>query len=110
MPWEKLKIDRDLDELVWFSKVFYPTIGGMPDGAIRRFFTIYSETTWVYYIDRAIQGFATYQDWPEFLNFIAICLTGTKMENYRAIKANLHLLPDKPVMWFNEKTKKVRRL
>lgn len=99
-----------IDALAEFAKANHPGFGLMPIEALRRFFQVYAHST-IVVSDPAgqITGFAVYQDWPDRLVFVAACFTGSRMDNIRTMRRIVRASP-KPVMWFDEQTKKVRRL
>ncbi len=114
MPWKSLGADTDaLEQVVEFAKAYYATFCEMPNEIVRKFFIGYADTTLVYHLNGKMRGFTVYQEWPEFLNFLIICLTGTKAENYKAIREIVQyqdLPTKKSIFWFDEKMKKVRKL
>ena len=100
-----------LDELVKFAKQHHEGFAQVPDEILKQWLLKYQKTILVYYKeDRSIGGFGIYQDWPDFLNFIAIIGTGSPVENLRAMLKGRDLLPDKPIWFFDEQKMKARRL
>lgn len=99
--WQKL--NGELDEVVEFSQQHYPNFKEMPERLVRKLLETYKKTTFVYFINNAIKGFVIFQEWPNCLNFIVICLPfGTERENLKAILSGRHLLPRKKFVWFDE--------
>jgi len=104
--WEKL--NNKLDELVKFCQKHYPNFKDIPEEFVRKLFETYRNTTLIY-TNGQIQGFALYQEWPDCLNFIMICLPfGTKKENLKVILSGRYLLPDKKIVWWDEKEMKAK--
>jgi len=105
--WQKL--NGDLKGLIEFSRENYPNFKEMPEKLISKIFETYKETTHLFYIDGKIKGFALYQEWPNCLNFLMMCLPfGTERENLRVLLGGRHLLPRKKIVWFDETEMKAR--
>ena len=63
----------EIGELVLFAKEHYPTFGDLPDAVISNYFLIYQDNIIIDRKDGDIRGFALYQIWPDFYNFIITC-------------------------------------
>jgi len=105
MPWEKFNEDM-LYRLIDFAQRYYPEWVEMPEKFIHKIFKTYKDSIYVYK-DGRIQGFVVYQEWPDALNFIMICLPfNDERTNLKLILQGRHLLPKKKIVWFDEKEMK----
>ncbi len=99
-----------IDELVKFAKAYHKGFANVPDDFLRRMFETYKETTIVNYVNGEIRGFGIYQEWPDLLNFI--CMVGNpagdKMQNIIALMDAKETIPDKRIVFFDEKTMRLR--
>lgn len=83
----------------------------MPEKLICKVFETYKETVFIYGVENEIKGFVLYQEWPDCLNFIMICLPfSLPQENLRIMQSGRHLLPRKKIVWFDEKQMKARNV
>ena len=65
-------------------------------------FEKYRKTTLVYKSNGQMKGFAIYQEWPEFLNFLAIVGDKGLFRIMWRVLHNKELLPTKPFGFFDE--------
>lgn len=97
------------EELVKFAQENYPEFAFVPLEVLHRWFETYKDTT---IINRdangEIKGFAIYQKWPSFLNFIIIC--GREgPDNLKQILAGAReRFGDQTIAWFDEKRMEAR--
>ena len=92
-----------LDELVRFAKLHYESFAAFEDWQVKRFFEVLKETTIVAEQGGKIQGFAVYVERPEGLYFIAIAGIEDVKTNLKNMLKGRHELPDKPILWHDEK-------
>jgi hypothetical protein len=91
----------EIGELVLFAKEHYEPFMKMPDDIVSNYFTTYQDTIIVDRQGGEIRGFALYQIWPEFYNFIIVCyLDESAFEWLIKIVRNL---AGKTAAWFDEK-------
>lgn len=109
--WSRLR-RSDFPKLVRFAKDFYPNFNIMPISLICKVFETYKNTTLVYRDNRnKVRGFVIYQEWPDCLNFIMICLPFYKeRETLRIILKGRPLIPKKKIVWFDEEKMEGRGL
>lgn len=105
--WEFLR-EIDLFELTKLAKKVYPNFDELPERFIRRIFETYWETTLIFIQKGEIKGFVVYQEWPDALNFIMIYLPFSKTRNLKVILQGRSLLPDKKIVWWDDKKMKAR--
>ncbi len=111
--WYNLELEQIWD-LVHFAQSNYPDWDKLNKEYIYKLFLNYLNYTFVYYENKEIRGFATYQDWPDALNFILICLPYDRLKNLGIMEKGLKqakkegTLPDKPVVWWDDKKMKAR--
>lgn len=98
----------EIDELVLFAKKHYEAFRELPDYVIWNYFTTYQETIIIDRQDGDIRGFALYQIWPDFYNFIITC----HLDNGFRWMMNLikNELTGKTIAWFDEKKMEARFL
>jgi len=111
MNWVKLN-NNYLQDIIEFAQKHYPKFDKMPVDLIQTIFETYKNSTCVFRNNRGfIRGFAVYQEWPDVLNFIMICLPfGSKHKNLKNILSGRSLLPNKKIVWFDEERMEGRGL
>lgn len=100
--------DSDMFELVRLAKNGYPNLAHLSEDYIRSFFEKYKKTALVFIQKTEIKGFAVYQEWPDALNFILICLPFSKERNLRVILQGRKIVPNKKIVWFDDKKMEAR--
>ena len=100
-----------LEELIEFAKRYHDGFTGATDAAIRRMFLTYKDSTLINQDEQGrIIGCAVYQEWPDCLNFI--CIIGNPendpLRNITAMMDGRENLPAKPIVFFDEKTMRLR--
>jgi len=109
MDSEWSKLNGEVEEVALFARRHYPNFWQFNKRTVYGFFETYRDTTLVHKNKQGIDGILVYQEWPDLLNFIIICLPfGTKLSNFDIMCTAKHLLPDKKVVWFDEKRMKLR--
>lgn len=98
------------EELVKFAQENYPEFAYVPLDVLHRWFETYKDTT---IIDRdlsgEISGFAIYQIWPDFLNFIVVCGKRDVYGNTdRLLTIFREKFPNEKIAWFDEKRMEAR--
>lgn len=98
------------DELVKFAQQYYPSFASMSGKIITEWFNIYKETTVIDRDDNGqITGFAIYQKWPHFLNFIVICGKRDMWANLdRLLSVCRQRFAGQKIGWFDETRMKAR--
>lgn len=91
----------EIGELVLFAKEHYPAFMDLPDQVISNYFLIYQENIIIDRKDGDIRGFALYQIWPEFYNFIITCHLDNGFRWMMKLVRNE--LKGKTIAWFDEK-------
>ena len=103
-------MENILDQVIEYAKR-HEGFENLPDEQLEKFFYLYSDTTIIKWDDTGtIKGLFVYQEWPDFLNVIAIIGSGTQAENIRAFRQSEKQLPNKKIGWFDEKKMKARFL
>ena len=97
------------DELVKFAQEYYPEFASVPLVVLQKWFETYKGTT---IIDRdsngEIAGFAIYQIWPDFLNFIIICGREGEGNLDRILTVYRERFAGQKLAWFDEKRMEAR--
>lgn len=109
--WQKLQEER-LEEVVNFAQKHYPNLGRTPKDLVQGIFVKYKDTAFIYVSNRGeVRGFGVFQEWPDCLNFIMVCLPfGTKVDNYKALLKGRKVLPKKKIVWYDEEKMEARGL
>ena len=93
----------EIGKLVLFAKRNYPAFRELSDRTIAAYFTTYQDQT---IIDKSqggeIRGFAIYQVWPDFYNFIIICHLDDNNTKW-LLRIIRNELAGKTAAWFDEK-------
>ena len=97
----------EIGELVLFAKQHYPTFKDLPDRVIAGYFTTYQDTVIIDRRDNEIRGFALYQIWPDFYNFIIICHLDKSAFSW-LIRLVRNELAGKTAAWFDENRMEAR--
>lgn len=92
----------EIGELVLFAKEHYDTFKELPDDIIANYFLTYQDTTIIDRQGDEIRGFAIYQIWPEFYNFIIICHIDDNNLKW-LLRLIRNELAGKTAAWFDEK-------
>lgn len=91
----------EIGNLVLFAKENYEPFKKLPDDIVSNYFLTYQDSIIVDRQDDEIKGFAIYQVWPKFYNFIIVC-----HERHAAFVWLLRIarekLKDKDIAWFDE--------
>ena len=103
--WARLE---DVDGLVLFGQANYPNFDKIPRELVKNLFETYKKTTYVYTENGEIKGFGLYQEWPDMLNFLMFYLPFSAGKNVKVMLKGRSLLPNKKIVWFNEKKMKAR--
>lgn len=98
------------EELVKFAQENYPEFAYVSVSVLHRWFETYRDTM---IIDRdengEISGFAIYQIWPDFLNFIVVCGKLDIFSNTdRLLTICREKFPNEKIAWFDEKRMEAR--
>ncbi len=93
----------------------HPGFKELSECALRVMFETYKDTTLIHKTNGELKAFAIYQEWPEHLNFIAVCgSSADKGENIRSLLALRRYIPvstiDKTVCYFDEKKMELKVL
>lgn len=85
----------------------HPGFKELSDYALRVMFETYKNTTLIHRDNGEIKAFAIYQEWPEHLNFIAVCgSSDDRSENIKSLLKLREFIPlstiDKTVCYFDE--------
>lgn len=101
-----------IDKLIKFAKANHEGFVLVPDEFLRRMFETYKDTTIVNCINGEIRGFGIYQEWPDCLNFF--CMVGNPegdiFKNIIALMDARHLLPNKKICYFDEKSMELKTI
>lgn len=97
----------EIGNLVLFAKENYEQFKHLPDDIVSNYFLIYQDNIIVDSQEGVIRGFAIYQEWPEFYNFIIICHVKHKTYNWLSDIVR-NKLTGKTIAWFDEKSMKPR--
>jgi len=93
----------------------HPGFKELSEYSLRVMFETYKETTLIHKTNGEVKAFAIYQEWPEHLNFIAVCgSSADKSENIRSLLALRSYIPistiEKTVCYFDEMTMELKVL
>ncbi len=93
----------------------HPGFKELSEYSLRVMFETYKETTLIHEADGELKAFAIYQEWPEHLNFIAVCCSSDdKSESIKSLLALRRFIPistiDKTVCYFDETTMELKVL
>ena len=99
-----------IDELIKFTKKNYPGFKEAPENLIRTLFETYRNTTLIYKKNDQIRGVGVFQEWPDCLNFILICGIGSRIETLSVLIKGQKLLPKKKLVFFDERTMRLKIL
>ncbi len=102
--------DDEIRELIDFAIIYHPAFAQISKISARAVFDMYKKTTLIYRTNGQIKGFVIYQEWPKFLNFLAIAGENGLFQVMWWILHNKKLLPDKPFGYFDELRMKGRFL
>jgi len=98
-----------IDELVKFAQENYPEFASVPLAVLYKWFDTYKGTT---VIDRdsngEIAGFAIYQIWPDFLNFIIICGREGSGNLEKILAGARERFAGQKIAWFDEEKMEAR--
>jgi len=111
MPWERYNEDIAY-RLIDFAQKYYPGFRDLPTKYIHKLFETYKDFTYVYK-DGRLLGFVLFQEWPDALNCLMICLPFTdKKTNLKLILQGRKMLSKeqrkKKIVWFDEKDMKAK--
>ena len=92
----------EIGKLVLFAKANYPAFKDLPDRTIAAYFTTYQDTIIIDRQGDKIRGFAIYQEWPDFCNFIIICHLDDNNVRW-LLRIVRNELAGRQAAWFDEK-------
>lgn len=104
------------EELIKFSRKTYPDWTELTPVYIEKLFNKYKDTTLIYIENNEIRGFVVYQNWPDVINMILICLDFDVWKNLHIMRKGLNqakienTLPNKPIVFWDDERMEARRL
>lgn len=100
----KVSEELELTELTHFAVKHHPGFAQVPEVCVRANLLTYYRTgaILIFRVNDQLEYFAIYQEWPTFLNFLALVGKRSLFRIMWHILHNRDILPNKPIGFFDE--------